>query len=173
MRAVRFGLMQLAHHLIGPDHTQLLWWQELVRAGIIFVVGIVLIRASGLRTFSRYSPLDTIVAVVIGSNLSRAMTGSAPFLPTLTASLLIVAAHRLIAIACMHSKALGALVKGNAKPLIIAGQLDAAVLRKESITHDDLMEAIRLRGGVDLGDVSHASLERNGKISLRLKVPSV
>jgi uncharacterized membrane protein YcaP (DUF421 family) len=159
--------MHLLHALIGPDQTHLGWPQVTLRGLIVFAVGLGLIRASGLRTFSRYAPIDTVVTVLIGSNLSRAMTGSAPFVPTLAASLAIVAAHRVLASAALRSPWLNRLLKGEARPLVVGGQVQEAALRREAITRDDLCEAMRLRGLDDLGQVTSATLERNGQISLQ------
>ena len=158
--------MHLLDLLIGPDQTHLLWWQETMRAGIVFVVGLLLLRLSGLRTFSRYAPIDTIVTIVIGSNLSRAMTGSAPFVPTLAASLVLVLLHRALASAALHVPQLGRLLKGAPRPLIVEGDLLHASLRKEAITQEDLHEALRLKGLHDFGQIRTATLERNGQISL-------
>ena len=158
--------MHLLDLLIGPDQTHLLWWQETVRAAIVFAVGLLLIRASGLRTFSRYAPVDTVITVLIGSNLSRAMTGSAPFVSTLVASLLLVVLHRVLADAALRFEWLGRLLKGAPRPLIVAGEMQPQSFRREAISHDDLMEAVRLKGLEDLERVHTATLERNGKISL-------
>jgi uncharacterized membrane protein YcaP (DUF421 family) len=154
--------------LIGPDKTQLLWWQETLQGLIIFAAGLLLIRASGLRTFSRFSPLDTVVTVLIGSNLSRAMTGSAPFVSTLLASLAIVVAHRALASAAFVSPGLNRLLNGSSRSLIVNGAPQPDALRSEAITPADLEEALRLRGKPATTAVRTATLERNGQISLEI-----
>jgi uncharacterized membrane protein YcaP (DUF421 family) len=88
--------------LIGPDEAAQPW-QMAVRAVILFAFGIACIRIAGRRTFSHASPLDIIVAIVVGSNLSRIMTGKADFLGGLAASLTIVVLHRLLAMATLRS----------------------------------------------------------------------
>jgi uncharacterized membrane protein YcaP (DUF421 family) len=153
--------------ILGPDSTHLLWWQETIRAVIVFAVGLGFLRASGLRTFSRFSPLDTVVAIIIGSNLSRALTGNAPFVSTLIASLVFVLLHRLLAQAVLHIPGLSKLLKGRPKVLIENGVLQRDAMRAEAITSHDLEEAMRLRGFGDLSEVTSAVLERNGSISLR------
>ncbi len=56
--------------------------QLVARACLIFVYGLVLVRLAGRRVFGRWSALDIIVSIVVGSNLSRALTGNAPLLGT-------------------------------------------------------------------------------------------
>ncbi len=153
--------------IIGPDSVHLLWWQETIRAAVLFAVGLAFLRTSGLRTFSRYSPLDTIVAIIIGSNLSRAITGNAPFVPTLIASFVLVLLHRLLAQSTLHSAFLAKLLKGAPKALVEGGVQRQDAMQAEAITRHDLEEAMRLRGLTDLSEVKSAMLERNGAISLQ------
>jgi hypothetical protein len=53
-----------------------------VRAVLLFAFGIACIRIAGRRTFAHYSPLDIIVALIVGSNISRVMTGKGCLLPS-------------------------------------------------------------------------------------------
>ncbi len=158
--------MHLIESVVGPDQSNLTWWQETDRAVIIFVIGLAMFRLSGLRTFSRFSPLDTVVTIIIGSNLSRALTGGVAFVPTLVASLAFVLLHRLLAQLAVKSRLLSWLLKGRPKALIVDGVLQPKVMRQEAITSHDLEEAARLRGLAGLQNVKSASLERNGSISL-------
>ncbi|MGH8291183.1 MAG: hypothetical protein ACREV7_19635 [Steroidobacteraceae bacterium] len=41
-------------------------------------------RLAGRRTFARWSALDMIVSIIMGSSLSRALTGAAPLGGTIT-----------------------------------------------------------------------------------------
>ena len=159
--------MHLMQLIIGYDKAELNWWQETDRAVIIFVLGLVMLRVSGLRTFSRFSPLDTVVTIIIGSNLSRASTGNAPFLSTIVASFAFVLLHRALAQAVLHSRVVGQILKGEPRPLVVDGALPPDVMHKEAITLRDLEEALRLRGLSGLHQVRDATLERNGSISIR------
>lgn len=51
------------------------WLQECARAAVIFAYGLVLVRVAGRRVFGKWAALDIIVSVIVGSNLSRALTG--------------------------------------------------------------------------------------------------
>jgi uncharacterized membrane protein YcaP (DUF421 family) len=72
--------LDVIRQLIGPDESANPY-QMCVRALLLFVVGIIYIRVAGRRTFSQYSPLDIIVALIVGSNLSPLMTGKAASFP--------------------------------------------------------------------------------------------
>src|SRR5919205_1813553 len=77
--------------------SDLSWYQECARAALIFVYGLVLVRIAGRRIFGRWSALDIVVSIIIGSNLSRALTGSAQLWGTLAATALLVALHGVLA----------------------------------------------------------------------------
>jgi len=50
--------------------------QECVRTVLVFAYGLLLVRLAGRRIFGKWSALDIIVSIMVGSNLSRALTRS-------------------------------------------------------------------------------------------------
>lgn len=68
--------MAIFHDAFGGTG-QITWWQETARALLVFSYGLALVRIAGRRIFGKWSALDIIVSVIVGSNLSRALTGSA------------------------------------------------------------------------------------------------
>lgn len=72
---------------------QVTWVQECARAALIFAYGLLLVRVAGRRAFARWSALDIVVAIIVGSNLSRSLTGSAPLFPTIAATALLMLLH--------------------------------------------------------------------------------
>jgi uncharacterized membrane protein YcaP (DUF421 family) len=151
--------------LIGPDEAAQPW-QMMVRAVILLVFGIACIRIAGRRTFSDATPLDIIVAIVVGSNISRIMTGKADFLGGLGASLTIVVLHRLLALATLRWGWLAWAVKGSPVVLVRDGQVDRAALTRHGISEDDLAESLRMEGVDAPKGASLATLESGGKISV-------
>ena len=75
--------------------------------------------------------------------------------------------HRVLCQAAFHFHPFGVLLKGRPKVLIESGVLQREAMRREAVTEHDLEEALRLRGLGGLEEVEHATLERNGSISLR------
>ena len=152
--------------LVGPDDGTAATWQFCVRALLLLPYGILCIRIAGRRTFSNLTPLDIFVAIVVGSNISRAMTGKAPFLPALVATLLLVALHRLLAMATVQSNLLARFIKGRPIELIRDGKVDRAALRSSDLSNDDLIEGLRMEQAERIEDVALATFERGGKISV-------
>ena len=123
----------------------------------------------GRRTFSNLSPLDILVAIVVGSNISRAMTGKAPFVPSLVATSLLVVLHRLVAMATVHSNWLAKFVKGEPTVLVQDGVVDCSAMRLHQLSEDDLLEGLRMEQAGAIEDVALATVERGGKISVLKK----
>lgn len=158
--------MEAFYALIGPENGEASWWQLSIRAAILFVLGVVYIRIAGRRTFSKATPLDIIVAIIIGSNLSRAMTGKAPFLAALAATLVLALLHRLVAMATLRWSWLASLMKVHPTVLIRDGLVDAKALRRHGLSYEDLLEGLRLEQVGDPADVARATLEGGGRISV-------
>lgn len=153
------GLSVQAHDL----HFSHMAWRTL----IVFIFAVVLARLGDRRFLGHGAGFDIMVAIILGSVLSRAVNGQAPFFPTLGASALLVLLHHLLAKLAYHSHGFSRLVKGSALVLVRDGKLNDAELRRNNITHDDLDEHLRLNGSViGTGDVAEARLERNGSVSV-------
>ncbi len=152
--------------LIGPDDGNADALQLSVRAGLMLLFGIVCLRIAGRRTFSQSSPLDIVVAIVIGSNISRVMTGHVTFWPSLTATLVLALLHRLLMLATLHWHGLGRLLKGEPVAVIREGQLDEIGLRRNGVSRADLLESLRQEHVAGPEDVALATLERSGRISV-------
>jgi len=142
------------------------WAQECARAVLIFAYGLLLVRIAGRRVFGKWSALDIIVSIVIGSNLSRALTGSAALFGTLAASTLMVGLHWLAAILAERSPALSHLFEGRAIALLSDGRVDERQLRRHAVSEADLGEALR-KSGVESPSATRAiMLEPSGAITV-------
>ncbi|MBO9558293.1 MAG: DUF421 domain-containing protein [Caulobacter sp.] len=152
--------------LVGPDNGDATAAQLCVRAAMLFAFGLICIRIAGRRTFSQMTPLDIIVAVVVGSNISRMMTGKAPFLGGIAATLVLVVLHRLVAMATLKWSWLARAVKYAPAILIRDGVVDRGALRRHGISDADLAEGLRMEQVDRTEDVRLATLEGGGKISV-------
>ena len=157
--------MNLLRLLIGPDDAPSLP-QFAARAVIIFVFGLACIRLAGRRTFSQTTPLDIVVAILIGSNLSRAMTGKASFIGGLVATVVLVLLHRGVAMASLRWKPVARWVKCEPVVLVRDGRPDPKQLADHEISEQDLMEGLRIEKVDLLSKVKLATLEAGGKISV-------
>ena len=140
--------------------------QECARGAVIFPFGLLLLRLSGKRTFGKWSALDVVVSIIVGSNLSRALTGTAPFLGTLAATAMLVALHWGVAHMAARSRVFSRLVEGKAAELGASGKLSVQEMRKHAVSEVDLAEALRQVGLEDVRTSRKITLEPSGKITV-------
>jgi uncharacterized membrane protein YcaP (DUF421 family) len=116
---------------------------------------------------SEATAFDVIVAIMLGSVMSRAVDGSSPFLPTFLTGAVLLGAHWLLALLAYHTAWVGALVKGERELLIKDGEVQPQGMRRGSITEADLEQALRIQTNqTDPAKIKRAYLERNGQISI-------
>lgn len=144
--------------------------QMSLRAVIVFIVAIILIRIGNKRFMGKSTALDVMLGIVFGSMVSRAITGNAPFFPTLAASLVLVLMHWLMASIAFRSHGFGNLIKGRETILVRDGEVQQEEMRKSHITEEDIKEALRSEGKEpEIKEIKAAHLERNGDISIIMK----
>jgi uncharacterized membrane protein YcaP (DUF421 family) len=145
------------------------WAQECARAVVVFFYGLVLVRLAGRRVFGKWAALDIIVSIIVGSNLSRAITGSAALWGTIAATTLLMVLHWTLAHAAARWSVLSHVLEGRAKRLAGEGDLDETMLRRHAVSKADLNEALR-GAGIETADGARSiMLEPSGKISVLKK----
>lgn len=137
-----------------------------LRAIVVFFAGLVIIRLSNRRFLGKATSFDVLLGFLLGSMLSRAISGTAAFVPTLAASAMIVLLHRALATAVYFVPALRRPVEGDPIPVIEHGTIDRGAARRMRLTEGDIEEAIRGHGITKLAEVKRAILEVNGTISV-------
>ena len=161
------------HQLFGGDFPDepLALYQVAARGVVVYIGGLIIVRIGKSRLISRTTSLDVILGFILGSLLSRGITGHASISGTLLSSAVIVGVHWLLtAIAC-RSHWFGTLFKGNSELVVDNGRALNATMRKAHISDHDLLEQLRLRGVDDLQQVRAAFKERNGEISVLSRQP--
>lgn len=140
--------------------------QMALRAVLVYALALVLVRIGSKRFLSQATAFDVIIAIMLGSILSRAVNGSAPFLPTLLASAALVGLHWALAALAYNTSFLGPLVKGVRRLLIKDGQVQEAEMRAAKLSDKDLQQALHAQSLRDPSRVKRAYLERDGSISV-------
>jgi uncharacterized membrane protein YcaP (DUF421 family) len=152
---------------LGIDVQDVNALQMALRTVLIYAATLAIVRVGSKRFLSQATAFDAIVAIMLGSIMSRAVNGSAPFLPTLAAGVILVGLHWLIAAIAYSSDWFGTQVKGNPVLLIKDGDVQEKGMQQTSISSKDLEEALRIESHVTEPEhVQLAYLERNGGISV-------
>lgn len=156
------------HWVLGLDVERLTLWQMALRALIIYLAALTMVRLGGGQRFlGKHAAFDVILGIIFGSVLSRAVEGSTPFFETLGAGLVLISLHWLFAVIALRFHQFGRVVKGIPYPLIQDGEIQWDRMNKNYISKEDLIEALRSNAHVsNPSEVKLAHLERNGTISV-------
>ena len=81
---------------IGLESQQLEFWQMALRAVIVYVVTLIMVRLGKKRFMGKATAFDMILGIMLGSIVSRAITGNAPLVPALAATATLIALHSVL-----------------------------------------------------------------------------
>lgn len=118
-----FDLETTIREILGLGANDLAWWQMLVRAILVFIVALLMVRLGEKRFLGKNTAFDVILGIVFGSVMSRAITGSSPFFPTLVAGFTLILLHWLFAAVAFRSDWFGDMVKGRSRILVKDGEI--------------------------------------------------
>jgi uncharacterized membrane protein YcaP (DUF421 family) len=138
-----------------------------IRSIIIFLTALLMLRIAGIRTFGKKTAFDNVIIIILGSVLSRAITGASPFIPTIFAGLVLVVVHRVLAILAYKSEKIGKLIKGEKALLFSSGAQQERNMRETQISHNDIMEEVRIQINQEgLEGIKKVFIEPSGHISI-------
>src|SRR3954454_20461511 len=75
----------------------------MLRTVVIYAFTLAIVRLGSKRFLSQATAFDVIVAIMLGSIMSRAINGSAPFFPTLLGGVALVFLHAFLAWLAFHT----------------------------------------------------------------------
>jgi uncharacterized membrane protein YcaP (DUF421 family) len=151
---------------IGKQPQHLDFSEVALRATVMFIAALVMLRMAHKRFFAHRNALDVLISFVLASTLARAINGSAPFFATLGVGFVLVGLHRFLAWLAARVPAVEQLVKGHATVLVEGGEVREHALRRHDLSREDLREDLRINGVARPEEARRAVLERNGEISV-------
>lgn len=162
------AIVQETGILNGMFHLAMPWWRFMLRAAIVYVVLLVLVRLSGKHTVGELSVFDLLVVIVVGTSLRTSMVGNDKSLPgglLVVAALLVV--DFVVAWLASHFRRVDRVVQG--RPVLLArdGVLFEDVLARSKIPRSSFDTVLRKHGCRDIAAVEQAILEPSGSITIR------
>lgn len=144
--------------------------QMMCRAAAIFFIALALIRISGRRSFGIRTAFDNIIMILLGAILARAVTGISPFVPTISACLVIVVLHRLLGAVMVVNEPISKFVDGEKIVLYENGRFDESKMIRALVGKEDIYHAVRKNlHTVSLETIDTIYMERDGEISIVTK----
>ena len=144
-------------------------WSELVlRAVIVYIFLLVLLRFTGKRQVCQLSSFDLVLLLVLSNAVQNAMNGGDDsVLAGIILASVLVLLNSLVGLATYKSKKLEALMEGRPLILIHNGKLFTDVMERERLTRHELNAALRAASCASVEEVHWAILETNGHITVQ------
>jgi uncharacterized membrane protein YcaP (DUF421 family) len=162
---IKQPIMQILNEIFGTGR-DLNVLQMTARSVVVFIIALILIRVSGRRSFSLHSPLDSIISVVLGAVLSRAIVGASGFFPVIASCTALVLIHRLFAYGMVHHPAFSKLVSGEKILLFKDGEFIKQHMDKALICREEILQEVRKTAMTeDLDRIEKIYMERNGEVN--------
>jgi uncharacterized membrane protein YcaP (DUF421 family) len=147
--------------------------EKIVRPVIVYLCLIIFLRLFGKRELAQLNPFDLVVLLSLSNTVQNAIIGDDN---SVTGG--IIGAFALLAInwALMwflyRTPKLNAALEGEPTTLIQNGEIDEAALRRESMTHEELISVLNKNNYSDPSEVETCVLEPNGTFFVKGKQPS-
>lgn len=142
------------------------WWELPLRAAVVYVVLLLLMRMSGKRTVGQFTPFDLLVVMLLSESVSSGLNGTENSVTGgLLAAATLIGLNLLVSILTARSTQLHALAEGA--PVLVGrdGRLFTGTLRRCHVPIPDVERALR-EADCDLKDMKFAFLEADGGISV-------
>lgn len=148
-------------------HTELPWWEFMVRAGVVYVFLLVLLRLTGKRQVGQLAPFDLVLLLVLSNAVQNSMNGNDG---SITAGLILasslVGLNWIVGWLTYNNKHLEAIIEGRPVILIHDGHIYADAMRRVQMTRHELEASLRANGCAGPEEVRFAVLENNGHVTV-------
>ena len=130
--------------------------QMSLRAVIVFIIAIILLRIGNKRFMGKSTALDVLLGIIFGSMVSRAITGNAPFVPALVAAAALLAMHWLFSALAFRSHLFGKAIKGEPRVLVRDGAPDREALTAAIVAGFAGLSAAEVAARLDAAGIANA-----------------
>ena len=146
-------------------------WSGLARVALMgataYAALVLILRLSGKRTLAKMNAFDLVVTVALGSTLATILLSKdVAFTEGVLAFLVLVLLQYAIAALSVRSKRVERLAKSNPTTLLLDGRLDDQALRRERVTREEVLAAVRGSGAGAVEDIAAVVLETDVTFSV-------
>jgi uncharacterized membrane protein YcaP (DUF421 family) len=146
--------------------------RTLLAGATAYVALVLMLRVSGKRTLSKLNAFDLVVTVALGSTLSAILTSKqVPLADGVVALGLLVALQFAVAWVASRSRFVNRIAKSEPRILFRRGAFAVEAMRRERVTEDEVLAAVRKAAVASLDDVEVVILESSGDLSVLRRVP--
>lgn len=141
---------------------------RIVTVGFLAYISLVIfLRTSGKRTLTKLNAFDLVVTVALGSTLATIiLSKDVSLLEGITALALLIVMQYVITFASVRSKSFTNLIKSEPKLLYSGNSFLTQAMKKERITENEILQAVRKQGIGSMNEVRAIILENDGGMSV-------
>lgn len=137
------------------------------RCSVVYVLLLLALRLTGKRQLGQFTPFDFAVLLIVSNAVQNAMTGpDTSLVGGIVGAGTLFGLNYLLSMLSTRFQLFGHDVLGDPTVLVNDGHLIMEHLRRERVSADDVLMAMREHGVDDITQVKHAILETDGTISI-------
>ncbi|KUG21244.1 MAG: DUF421 domain-containing protein [Methanomicrobiaceae archaeon] len=138
----------------------------ILRAAVIYFFLLIVMRIIGRHEFGQLTPFNLVLLLIISESISESLSaGDTSLLAGLISATTLLTLNVLLSIGQYRSRRIRTIVSPEALKVIEDGRIIEKSLRRELMTHDELVERLRARGIGGIEEVRVAYIESDGDIS--------
>jgi uncharacterized membrane protein YcaP (DUF421 family) len=147
--------------------------EKILRPVIVYLCLIVFLRIFGKRELAQLNPLDLVVLLSLSNTVQNAIIGDDN-----SVSGGIIGAFALLTINWLlmqflyRAPKMTAALEGSSTVLVKDGKILEDALKKETLTHEELISVLNKNGFNDPADVEECALEPNGTFFVKGRTPT-
>jgi uncharacterized membrane protein YcaP (DUF421 family) len=147
--------------------------EKILRPVIVYLCLVIFLRLFGKRELAQLNPFDLVVLLSLSNTVQNAMIGEDNSVTGgVTGALALLSINWLLTWLLFRAPKIDVALEGSATTLIREGIVDEAALKKESLTHEELISVLNKNGFNDPAEVDICCLEPNGSFYVKGKQPS-
>jgi len=142
------------------------WWELVLRAGLIYIALLVMMRFTGKRTVGQFTPFDLLVVMLLSEAVSNGLSaGEDSVAGALISAGTLMVLNASIAIATSRSEKFAKLVDGEPVLLGRDGKVFKDAMKRQHVAKGDFEQALR-EADCPLDKMKYVFLEANGQITV-------
>ncbi len=154
-------------------HMQLPFLEKVLRPVVVYLCLIVFLRAFGKRELAQLNPFDLVVLLSLSNTVQNAIIGDDNSVSGgIIGSLSLLSINWLLARIIYRVPEITAALQGSSTTLVKDGVVLEDALKKETLTHEELISVLNKNGFNDPSDVAECVLEPNGTFYVKGRTPT-
>jgi len=148
--------------------------EKILRPVVVYLFLVGFLRLFGKRELAQLNPFDLVVLLSLSNTVQNAMIGDDNSVTGgIIGAFALLAINWLLMWLLFRKPKVNQALEGSATTLVKDGVVDEAALKKETISHEELISILNRNGFDDPAQVDLCVLEPNGAFFVKARHPSV